>query len=82
MEAGQFARDGGGSVALRTSHLPPHLADRVPGEAWLLAVPDLEHPDEGRVVFVARASSEFTTTEIGRVEALLSFNALLTTADA
>ncbi len=68
-EAGRFAMERGGAVSLRTLELPAHLADRLPGEVWLLAVPD---GGTGRVVFVARTlGHEFTTTEIARVEALL-----------
>jgi len=71
-EAGRFAMQRDGAIALRTTGLPPHLADRLPGEVWLLAVPDAGSGLAGRVVFVARAlANEFTTTEIARVEALI-----------
>lgn len=72
-EAGRFAMERRGAIALRTVELPGHLADRLPGEVWLLAVPDSGSGLVGRVVFVARAlAHEFTTTEIARVEALLA----------
>jgi predicted amino acid-binding ACT domain protein len=72
-EAGRFAKERGGAIALRTLELPGHLADRLPGEVWLLAVPDAGVGGNGKVVFVARPlASEFTTTEIARVEALLT----------
>jgi predicted amino acid-binding ACT domain protein len=72
-EAGRFAKERGGAIALRTTELPADLADRLPGEVWLLAVPDAGAGFTGRVVFVARPlANEFTTTEIARVEALLT----------
>lgn len=72
-EAGRFAKERGGAIALRTPALPAHLAERLPGEVWLLAVPDAGAGLAGRVVFVARSlATEFTTTEIARVEALLA----------
>lgn len=75
IEAGRMAREGGGAVSVHTSALPPEVAERLPGDAWLLAVPDPEVVD-GRVVFVARGpQSEFTTTEIARIEALMALHA-------
>ena len=72
-EAGRFAMERRGAIALRTTELPGRLSDRLPGEVWLLAVPDAGSGLVGRVVFVARAlAQEFTTTEIARVEALLA----------
>jgi hypothetical protein len=73
-EAGRFALERSGASAVRTSDLPDHLADRLPGEVWLLAVPD---PDlaSGRVVFVARSlQNEFTSTEIARIEAVMALH--------
>jgi hypothetical protein len=72
-DAGRFARERGGAIALRSTELPAELADRLPGEVWLLAVPDPELISGGRVVFVARPlSNQFTTTEIIRIEALMT----------
>ncbi|MDQ6839528.1 MAG: hypothetical protein M3137_14680, partial [Actinomycetota bacterium] len=72
-EAGRFAIERGGAIAMRTVELPAHLSDRLPDEVWLLAVPDAGTGLAGRVVFVARSlHQEFTTTEIARVEALLA----------
>jgi hypothetical protein len=72
-DAGRFARERGGAIALRSNELPEELADRLPGEVWLLAVPDPELIAGGRVVFVARPlSNQFTSTEITRIEALMS----------
>ncbi len=74
-EAGRFAIERVGAIALRTTELPAHLADRLPGEVWLLAVPDPEPMAGGRVVFVARAlANEFTGTEIGRIEATMALH--------
>jgi hypothetical protein len=73
-EAGRFALERSGAIALRTSELPEHLADRLPGEVWLLAVPDPEIVT-GRVVFVARPlHNEFTSTEIARIEAVMALH--------
>ncbi len=73
-EAGRFALERGGAIALRSTTLPIDLADRLVGEVWLLAVPDAELVPGGRIVFVARPlSTEFTNTEIARVEALMAF---------
>jgi hypothetical protein len=72
-EAGRLAMDRRGAITMRTTELPRHLADRLPPEVWLLAVPDAGSGLAGRVVFVARSlDHEFTTTEIARVEALLA----------
>jgi predicted amino acid-binding ACT domain protein len=74
-EAGRFALERNGASALRTSELPSHLADRLPGEVWLLAVPDPEILMSSRVVFVARPlSNEFTSTEIARIEAVMALH--------
>ena len=74
-EAGRFAIERGGAIALRTSELPDDLADRLPGEVWLLAVPDPEVDAGGRVVFVARPlANSFTTTEIARIEAIMALH--------
>ncbi|MCU4183723.1 ACT domain-containing protein [Acidiferrimicrobium sp. IK] len=76
IEAGRMAREGGGAVSVRTTELPAAVAERLPGEAWLLAVPDPEVVGDGRVVFVARGpQSEFTNTEIARIEALMDLDA-------
>jgi predicted amino acid-binding ACT domain protein len=74
-EAGRFALERNGAIALRTSELPEDLADPLPGEVWLLAVPDPEILTGGRVVFVARPlSNEFTSTEIARIEAVMALH--------
>ncbi len=71
-DAGRFAQERGGAIALRTVELPAEMAELLPGEVWLLAVPDPELVFGGRVVFVARPlSTEFTSTEIARIEALM-----------
>jgi hypothetical protein len=70
-DAGRMALERRGSVVQRTTHLPEYLAERLPGEVQLLAVPDAERQAGGRVVFVARpANCDFTATEIARIEAL------------
>jgi hypothetical protein len=72
-EAGRLAVERRGAITVRTLELPRHLADLLPPEVWLLAVPDAGSGPVGRVVFVARSlDHEFTTTEIARVEALLA----------
>jgi predicted amino acid-binding ACT domain protein len=74
-EAGRFALERNGAIALRTSELPGALAERLPGDVWLLAVPDPEILTGGRVVFVARTlSNEFTSTEIARIEAVMALH--------
>jgi ACT domain len=74
-EAGRFAIERTGAIALRTTELPADLADLLPGEVWLLAVPDPDLMTGGRVVFVARPlANEFTGTEIGRIEALMALH--------
>lgn len=70
-EAGRFALEHEAAIALRTTELPEHLAERLPGEVCLLAVFDHERMSRGRVVFVARpVANAFTATEIARIEAL------------
>jgi hypothetical protein len=70
-DAGRLALERLGSVVQRTTDLPGHLAERLPGEVQLLAVPDAERQAGGRVVFVARpVDCDFTATEIARIEAL------------
>jgi predicted amino acid-binding ACT domain protein len=72
-DAGRFALEHNASIALQTTELPEHLAERLPGEVCLLAVPDSERLTEGRVVFVARpVANDFTATEIVRIEALIA----------
>jgi hypothetical protein len=74
-EAGRFALERTGAIALRTAELPPAMAERLPGEVWLLAVPDPEPTRSSRVVFVARSlANEFTSTEIARIEALMALH--------
>jgi predicted amino acid-binding ACT domain protein len=74
-EAGRFALERNGAIALRTSELPGEMAERLPGEVWLLAVPDPEVLTAGRIVFVARPlSNEFTSTEIARIEAVMALH--------
>lgn len=72
-DAGRFARERGGAIALRANDLPNEMAALLPGEVWLLALPEAERPTNGRVIFVARPlSNEFTSTEIARIEALMA----------
>ena len=74
-ETGRFALERNGAVTVRTFDLPGDMATTVPGEAWLLAVPDPHLSPEGRVVFVARPLElAFTATEIMRIEALMAFH--------
>jgi predicted amino acid-binding ACT domain protein len=74
--AGRLAVERQGVVVMTTTELPAHLAERLPGEASLLAVPDLENAEQHRVIFVARpAGNDFTTTEVARIEALVSLYA-------
>ena len=74
-EAGRFALERNGAIALRTAGLPEGLASRLPGEVWLLALPDPDQLRGGRVVFVARpVAVEFTRTEVARIEALLTLH--------
>jgi predicted amino acid-binding ACT domain protein len=74
-EAGRFALERSGAIALRTTRLPEGMADLLPGEVWLLAVPDPEMLSGGRVVFVARPlATEFTSTEIARIEAVMALH--------
>jgi hypothetical protein len=75
-DAGRFAIERQGVVIMTTTELPAHLAERLPGEVCLLALPDLEQADQPQVVFVARpVGAYFTTTEVGRIEALISLHA-------
>jgi len=77
-DAGRFAMERHGVVIMTTTELPTHLAERLPGEACLLAVPDVEQGGRYRVIFVARpAGNDFTTTEVARIEALVSLHAAL-----
>jgi 23S rRNA U2552 (ribose-2'-O)-methylase RlmE/FtsJ len=70
-DAGRLALEHNAAVALRTVELPDDLAERLPGEVSLLAVPDPERLSAGKVVFVARpVGNKFTATEISRIEAL------------
>ena len=74
-EAGRFALDHHAAVVLRTSELPPHLAERLAGEVFVLAVFDPEWDSQGRVVFVGRSvTNPFTSTEIARVESLAALH--------
>jgi predicted amino acid-binding ACT domain protein len=74
-EAGRFAIERQDVVIMTTSQLPADLAERLPGEVCLLALPDVERVDRPRVVFVARpVGNDFTTTEVGRIEALISLH--------
>jgi hypothetical protein len=74
-EAGRFALEHRAAVVLRATELPEHLAERLPGDVLILAVPDAESDSEGRVVFVGRpAGNPFTTTEIARIEALAALH--------
>jgi hypothetical protein len=74
-EPGRIALEHNTAVALHTTDLPGHLAERLPGEVCLLAVPDPERLTGGRVVFVARPiTNDFTATEIARIEALTALH--------
>jgi hypothetical protein len=75
-DAGRFAMERQGVVMMTTTELPADLAERLPGEVLLLALPDLERADQPRVVFVARPiGNDFTTTEVGRIETVISLHA-------
>jgi predicted amino acid-binding ACT domain protein len=74
-EPGRIALEHNTAIALHTTELPGHLAERLPGEVCLLAVPDPERMIGGRVVFVARPiTNDFTATEIARIEALTALH--------
>jgi hypothetical protein len=67
-----------GSYTRRSADLPPELAERLPGETWVLSVPDPDDPT-GRVVYVARSlDAEFTSTEVARVEAVIALHNAIT----
>jgi hypothetical protein len=73
--AGRLALEHHGAVALQTTELPEHLAERLHGDVCLLAVPDPERMSGERVVFVARpVANPFTATEIARIEALTALH--------
>jgi hypothetical protein len=73
--AGRLALEHHGAVALQTTELPEHLAERLHGDVFLLAVPDPERISGERVVFVARpVANPFTATEIARIEALTALH--------
>jgi hypothetical protein len=73
-EAGRMALDRGAAVA-EANNLPEEMNARLPGEAWLLAVPT---GDGLHVVFAARLQTNpFTNTEIARIEALLGMHAAM-----
>lgn len=77
-DAGRFALERQGVVVMATTELPAHLAERLPGEVSLLAVPDVEQAEQRRVIFVARpVGNDFTTTEVARIEALVGLHAAL-----
>jgi predicted amino acid-binding ACT domain protein len=77
-DAGRFAMERHGVVVMTTTELPAHLAERLPGEVCLLAVPDIEQGERHRVIFVARpVGNDFTTTEVARIEALVGLHAAL-----
>jgi hypothetical protein len=73
-DAGRFALERHGAVAVRSGQVPPGLQATLPdGDVWLLAVPDLDLGERDRVVFIARPLDlKFTATEIARVEALMA----------
>jgi hypothetical protein len=73
--AGALAVERAGAVTVRATDLPGTLGESLPGDAWLLAVPDPGGDTGGRVAYVARGSAEFTATEVARVEALMSLAA-------
>jgi hypothetical protein len=73
--AGRLALEHHGAVALQTTELPEHLAERLHGDVCLLAVPDPERISGERVVFVARpVANPFTATEIARIEVLTALH--------
>jgi hypothetical protein len=74
-EAGRLALEHNGAVAMESTELPEDLAELLPGDVCLLAVPDPEKFTGERVVFVARpVSNPFTATEIARIEALTALH--------
>jgi hypothetical protein len=83
-DAGRLALESNGAAVLPTTTLPGHLAGRLAGEVYLLAVPDPDYPAGSRVVFVARpVTSDFTATEIARIEALADlYNQLVRLVEA
>jgi ACT domain len=71
-EAGRMALERGVAVAA-ANDLPEEMSARLPGPAWLLALPS---GDGQHVVFVGRLQTNpFTNTEISRIEALLGLYA-------
>jgi hypothetical protein len=69
--AGRLALERQGMVIMTTTELPAHLAERLPGEVSLLALPDHDPAEQQRVIFVARpVANAFTATEAARIEAL------------
>ncbi len=78
-DAGRFAMERQGVVIMKTTELPAHLAERLPGEVCLLAMPELDRANQRRVIFVARpVGNDFTATEVARIEALSGVHAALT----
>jgi predicted amino acid-binding ACT domain protein len=74
-DAGRLALERQGMVIMTTTELPAHLAERLPGEVCLLALPDHDPAEQQRVIFVARpVANSFTTTEAARVEALAALH--------
>jgi hypothetical protein len=77
-DAGRFAVERQGVVIMKTTELPAHLSERLPGEVCLLAMPELDRADQQRVIFVARpVGNDFTATEVARIEALSGLHAAL-----
>jgi len=74
--AGQLALERVGEPVLVRSDEPlPAVARTIAGPAWLLAVANGEPGHRQRIVFVARPEAQqFTTTEISRVEALVTLH--------
>jgi hypothetical protein len=74
-EAGRLALERQTPVAVRTGDVPAQLADGLPSEVCLLAIPYLGGHADGRVIFMARpVGGDFTDTEIARVEALAALH--------
>lgn len=76
-EAGRRAVAHDGPIVLRTDDLPQSVLLDTRGPVWVLAVPD-RRIEPHIVAFATRPPAlRFTTSEIGRVEALLALHAVL-----
>jgi hypothetical protein len=74
-EAGRAALDQNEPVSVRSPALPDEFAERLSGEVNILAVPDSNRGQDGRVVLAARHSdADFTDTEVARIRALIALH--------